>query len=581
MSNSNKSQKKNQKSQGPKRSKDIRIPVEPQIPQCEVCEEKKADFYCTECKVHYCQNCESEVHTSSWKKKHEEFIFQEPYVPREIKKTIKLIRESNEIIEKDEEESGKERKKEQQSKREIQREKEKSEEIRRLNQREIQRLEEEKREKILEIERREREEYEEEFDPKFNLQNLIELKNENKTAWNPTFRYGTICGKKIYSRGKHQIKIKIDQFPKPENIENNIYLGVIKTENREESNKKVQWNNWEKTYCFNGSWNGKRSGSHRQNECLKVKKENKLGSSKKYPIGIYLKKNDIFEILLDMDQKKISFKLNEKELEGWENIPEKVNLFVCLSTIKGKEKNQITILKKLEKVKKTIKLIRESNEIIEKDEEESGKERKKEQQSKREIQRLEEEKMEKILEEFDPKMNLENRIELKNENKTAWNPIEDNGIICGKKIYSRGKHEIKIKINQFQKPKMYVNGIVLGVVKPERREFLIDNTQYRSYDKTYFIESFWNGWENLFQKGKQENGKTIIEKYPKGTFFKKMYFRKNDIITILLDMDQKKISFKLNKKKLEGWENIPEKVSFYACMKWTIKGKKNNQITII
>ncbi|KAJ3428036.1 hypothetical protein M0812_25668 [Anaeramoeba flamelloides] len=84
MNNSNNSQKKKQKSQDPKRLRDIRIPVEPQIPQCEVCEEKKADFYCTECKVHYCKACESEVHTSSfWKKRHKEFIFQEPYFPQE------------------------------------------------------------------------------------------------------------------------------------------------------------------------------------------------------------------------------------------------------------------------------------------------------------------------------------------------------------------------------------------------------------------------------------------------------------------------------------------------------------------
>ncbi|KAJ6253189.1 zinc finger protein [Anaeramoeba flamelloides] len=82
MNKSRSSQKKKQKSQDPKRLRDIRIPVEPKIPQCQVCEEKKADFYCTECKVHYCQNCESELHTSFLKKKHKEFIFQEPYDPR-------------------------------------------------------------------------------------------------------------------------------------------------------------------------------------------------------------------------------------------------------------------------------------------------------------------------------------------------------------------------------------------------------------------------------------------------------------------------------------------------------------------
>ncbi|KAJ6237803.1 e3 ubiquitin-protein ligase trim56 [Anaeramoeba flamelloides] len=482
MNKSRSSQKKNQKSQDPKRLKDIRIPVEPQIPQCEVCEEKKADFYCTECKVHYCQNCESEVHTSSfWKKRHKEFIFQEPYVPREKinsnlcdkhnkelclyckdenelicgdcsdtcrknkhsilgldeysneisqkikiilnkiqkaeiqsnetiekslelknkfkieikelsnliekqsdlmiqkiqkskinhlnlllkigiisdtkfdniidkneakqeeiketkkqikiltklkkdKKTIKLIRESNEIIEKDKEQRKIERKKEQQKKREIQREKEKTEEIRRLNQREIQRLEEEKREK-----------YEEEFDPKMNLGNRIELKNENKTAWNPLSFYGVgiICGKKIYSRGKHEIKIKIDQFPNPEDEENFIVLGVIKTERMEES---IENGNFEKIYYFRTFWDG------RENASRKGKIENGIWIQEKYPKGTFLKKNDIITILLDMDQKKISFKLNKKELRGWENIPEKVNFFSFLMNQERKEKNQITII---------------------------------------------------------------------------------------------------------------------------------------------------------------------------------------------------------------------------------------------
>ncbi|KAJ3446846.1 bonus isoform c-related [Anaeramoeba flamelloides] len=76
--------KKKQKRQDPQRFKDTQIPVEPPIPQCQVCEKQKANFYCTKCDVHYCQNCEPQVHTSSFlKKRHQEFIFQEPYNPFE------------------------------------------------------------------------------------------------------------------------------------------------------------------------------------------------------------------------------------------------------------------------------------------------------------------------------------------------------------------------------------------------------------------------------------------------------------------------------------------------------------------
>ncbi|KAJ6237775.1 tripartite motif-containing protein [Anaeramoeba flamelloides] len=489
--------KKKKKSQDPKRLRDIQIPFEHQIPQCQVCKEKKADCYCTKCDIHYCQYCEPQVHTTfSWKK-HINFIYREPYVSRkkinsnlcykhkkelslyckddnklictkcyetcrinnhsilgldeysneisekikmilnkiqkaeiqnnetiqksielknkfkiEIKelsnlienqsdlmiqkiqkskinhlnlllkieiitdtkfdqimnknqakqearketkkkikimkklekdkKTIKFLRESNEIIEKDKEERGKDRKREQQRKREIQREKE-SKEIYRLNQRkkreeEIRRLKEEKKKKRLE--ENEREKILEEFDPKMNSENLIKLKNENKTAWNPSSEDGgIICGKKIYSRGKHQIKIKIDQFPNPENEWNWIWLGVIKTENRK---KLIENTDLEKTYFFESYFQTDWAGQKNQSE--KVKKENGKETRKNYPKKIYFKKNDIFEIFLDMDQKKISFKLNEKNLEGWENLPEKVNFFAYLQYQKGKEKNQITII---------------------------------------------------------------------------------------------------------------------------------------------------------------------------------------------------------------------------------------------
>ncbi|KAJ6243810.1 hypothetical protein M0813_21598 [Anaeramoeba flamelloides] len=180
-----------------------------------------------------------------------------------------------------------------------------------------------------------------EFDPEMNRQNLIKLKNKNKTAWNPSNIWfgwlGIICGKKIYSRGKHEIKIKIDQFPNPKNEFNQIYLGVIKTENRENLIKKRKW---EGAYFFETIWNYQK----KKLESRKCKKENGKWTEESTQEEINFKKNDIFTIFLDMDQKKISFKINEKNLEGWENLPEKVNLFAFLDSQRGKEKNQITII---------------------------------------------------------------------------------------------------------------------------------------------------------------------------------------------------------------------------------------------
>ncbi|KAJ6235899.1 spry domain containing socs box protein [Anaeramoeba flamelloides] len=172
-----------------------------------------------------------------------------------------------------------------------------------------------------------------------NWLNQIKLKNENKTAWNPSdYLYGIICGKKIYSRGKHVIKIKIDQFPNPKNESNRIRLGVIKTENWENFIKKNRYS--EGTYFFGTFWNCRK----KKLQSRKRKKENGKWTREKYPEKIFFKKNDIFTIFLDMDQKKISFKINEKNLEGWENLPEKVNFFAVLRNQNGEEKNQITII---------------------------------------------------------------------------------------------------------------------------------------------------------------------------------------------------------------------------------------------
>ncbi|KAJ6232475.1 hypothetical protein M0813_04998 [Anaeramoeba flamelloides] len=180
---------------------------------------------------------------------------------------------------------------------------------------------------------------EDEFDPRMK-ENLIELKNGNKTAWNPYKRdfTGLVCGKKIYSRGGYEIKIKIDQFPNSNNQWNEIWLGVIKTENRKKLIKNDNWN-LEGTYYFITCWD-------EDEKCLvsqKIKREGGKYINKSFPEEISLKKNDVFSIFLDMEQKKMSFNINEKKLGGWEKLPEKVNFFAYLAYQTGEEKNQITI----------------------------------------------------------------------------------------------------------------------------------------------------------------------------------------------------------------------------------------------
>ncbi|KAJ6236965.1 spry domain containing socs box protein [Anaeramoeba flamelloides] len=171
-----------------------------------------------------------------------------------------------------------------------------------------------------------------------NRKNAIQLKNQNQTAWNASKEFrGIILGQTKYSTGKHKIKIKIDQFPNTCTEENAIYLGVINTKNRENL---INSRDYEGTYYFETYF------VKNLLESSKIKKEeNGKEYSEKYPKNIKLKENDILEILLDMDQKTIAFKINENNLGiAWENLPKSVYFFVFLAWMEINEKNQITLI---------------------------------------------------------------------------------------------------------------------------------------------------------------------------------------------------------------------------------------------
>ncbi|KAJ6236958.1 hypothetical protein M0813_27307 [Anaeramoeba flamelloides] len=156
------------------------------------------------------------------------------------------------------------------------------------------------------------------FDPKMNYKNSIKLKNQNQTACNASKKSrGRILGQTQYSTGKHKIKIKIDQFPNTYSESNTIYLGVIQTKNRE---KLIKNGDYEGSYCFETYWDRNLLQSS------KIKKKKRKLYSEKYPNNIKLKENDILEILLDMDQKTIAFKINENNLGiAWKNLPKNVH----------------------------------------------------------------------------------------------------------------------------------------------------------------------------------------------------------------------------------------------------------------
>ncbi|KAJ6236961.1 hypothetical protein M0813_27310 [Anaeramoeba flamelloides] len=221
----------------------------------------------------------------------------------------------------------------------------------------------------------------------------------------------------------------------------------------------------------------------------------------------------------------------------------------------NQDKTKMQKIRKLKTKNTNIELINESKEIINK------------------FKEKEKLKFKLSKEIFDPKMNHQNAINLKNQNQTAWNPSkQSSGRILGQTQYSTGKHKIKIKIDQFPKINIEDNWIILGVINTENRENLIRN---RDYEESYYFKTYWD-W-NLLQssKRKKENGKLYEENYPKN-----IKLKKNDIFEILLDMDQKTIAFKINENNLGiAWKNLPKSVHFFAYLEW-MKGNKKNQITL-
>ncbi|KAJ6228816.1 tripartite motif-containing protein [Anaeramoeba flamelloides] len=416
--------------------------------KCEVCSKEDAELYCSKCTIHYCQNCEAQVHTPFLKKKHEKFISQDTFIEsqkskknninhkcpkhnqklqfyckkedqlkcpdciencldqnhlilslnkkcNEIFQKMELIlkeiktkeKENQETLQKSQQNKNKFKQKIQQISQQIQRESDflkqqieksknnhlqllktiqiiienqfnkiiqkKEKTLQKINQKKakIQKISKlkTKNQKIKLIngskeiinkftKRKEKEKQKlklskEIFDPKMNSKNAIKLKNQNQTAWNASEEFrGIILGQTKYSTGKHKIKIKIDQFPNINTETNGIILGVINTENRENM---IKNQNLEGTYYFDTYWDKNLLQSY------KTKKLN----GKQYPKNIKLKENDILEILLDMDQKTIAFKINENNLGiAWKNLPENVHFFAYLLCMKGNKKNQISLI---------------------------------------------------------------------------------------------------------------------------------------------------------------------------------------------------------------------------------------------
>ncbi|KAJ3451048.1 zinc finger protein constans-like [Anaeramoeba flamelloides] len=565
--NKNKNKNKNKKKQSKKEEKITKLsqitqPVEKRIPKCENCHKKQSQFYCPKCEVYYCAKCEEQIHNISALKKHKKHLYNAPYNELVKKANFNICRKhnkelslycidenklicpecysickinnheifglkdySNEIYEKIKIILNKIQNEENQNEKTIQKSLENQKKIKEKINNICKKIENDSDLLIQKIQ-----------DSKINHLNLfkkIEIIINTKIE--------TILKDKQKKQKKiKKNKIKINTIKKFKKDKNHIKLiqggkEIIKTERKSEKNGKKE-----------------KTEEQKKKEKEKKKKKKKKRTERKEKKKKKAKKSKKLEEILEEKEKELEKRKKEKEQKKEEILEE------CSGedTSDGDGSGNIISDDSWDS-DGSGNIISDdswdsdgSGNIISDD---SGED------------------------EFDPEMNHKNRIKLKNENKTAWNPNSKYyrwGKICGKKIYSSGKHEIKIKIDQFPNPKNQWNQINLGIIKTENRENFIKNHWNR--EGTYFFQTYWNFEIKKLEsrKRKKENGKWTQKNYPK-----KINLKEDDIFTILLDMDQKKISFKINEKNLEGWENLPEKVNFFALLRGQ-KGE-NNQITII
>ncbi|KAJ3424140.1 enolase-phosphatase e1 [Anaeramoeba flamelloides] len=458
----NKNKNKNKKKHSKKEKKitklsQINLPVEKLIPKCEKCNKKQSQFYCTKCEVYYCAKCEEQIHKISFLKKHKKHLYKAPYNELVKKTNFNICRKHNKEL----------------SLYCIDENKLICSECYsncKINNHEILGLQDFSNEIYEKI--------------KIILTKIKNEENQNKLT----------IQKSLENQNKLKEKIKnICQ-----KIENDSDLMIQKIQD----SKINHLNLFKKIEII-----------------INTKIENILKDTEKKQKKISKKKIEINTVQkMKKDKNHIKLIQGGKEIIKWESKSEKKGRKKrkgkkSRKRDKEKEKEELDEKEKEEKKKNQMKKKKKEKKRRKGEKTETEKEKEKEKKS-------EEKEKEKEKEEFDPEMNYNNRIKLKNENKTAWNP-RYGGKICGKKIYSSGKHEIKIKIDQFPNSKNERNLIYFGVIKTENRENFIKNDNWGG--RNIFFQNKLGSASKKTRKPKMQKGKRKMDpkNIPRKNKFKK------------------------------------------------------------
>ncbi|KAJ3452244.1 tripartite motif-containing protein [Anaeramoeba flamelloides] len=175
------------------------------------------------------------------------------------------------------------------------------------------------------------------FDNKWINNSRMVLKNNNKTITcmgSKNYNGYGICGSESYIKGKNIIEIEINKFDNSQNEYNEIAFGIMPEEFRKNF---LKYQNWNGSISFHTRWC---PWSKSLTSYQFTYKNTRI--SKK--IDYNFKEGDILKFVLNMKEKKLSIKINNKKTNlEIRKLPKRISFFVWLCGQKT-NKNQISII---------------------------------------------------------------------------------------------------------------------------------------------------------------------------------------------------------------------------------------------
>ncbi|KAJ6245727.1 hypothetical protein M0813_20147 [Anaeramoeba flamelloides] len=167
---------------------------------------------------------------------------------------------------------------------------------------------------------------------------------------------------------------------------------------------------------------------------------------------------------------------------------------------------------------------------------------------------------------------VEKGVEVGNNCRTI--KFKKGNYAVGDTIYYKGIHYIKLKMNKIAKPFKNTNYIQIGVINSSKRSNCIQGRDLLTKNDLYWIETYWdNGLSSYKGKGNIYKLKDLKIEWGNP-------IETNDIITIKLDMDKKKMSIMHNQKDFGVvWKMLPDTVSLFIQTRAFLAF--GNQITLI